>query len=122
MEINELPSPRFTVNESGMISVFLPSFEGEPGDALLTKKDETTLHFRRSDDSDVFLTEIEPEVMEALHGTEKILVIETNIAKSIKVLENALNAYAGQDADNPDDAEKQVMDTIDRAYEISVRV
>lgn len=122
MEINELPSPRFTINETGMISVFLPSFEGEPREPLLTKKDETTLHFRRSDDSDVLLTEIEPEVMEALHETQKILVIETNIAKSIKVLENALNAYAGQAAGDSEDAEKQVMDTIDRAYEIEVRV
>ena len=30
MDINELPSPQFVINEAGMISVFLPAFEGEP--------------------------------------------------------------------------------------------
>lgn len=38
MDINELPSPQFVKNEAGMISVFLPAFEGEPEQPVLTKK------------------------------------------------------------------------------------
>ena len=33
MDINELPSPQFVINEAGMISVFLPAFEGRTGKA-----------------------------------------------------------------------------------------
>ena len=45
MELNELPSPRFTVNEAGMVSVFLPAFEGEPEGAFLEKKDASASFF-----------------------------------------------------------------------------
>lgn len=38
MDINELPSPQFVINEAGMISVFLPAFEGEPATPVLSKK------------------------------------------------------------------------------------
>ena len=40
MDINELPSPQFVINEAGLISVFLPAFEGEPATPVLSKKDE----------------------------------------------------------------------------------
>ena len=43
MDINELPSLQFVMNEAGMVSVFMPSFEGKPSNPVITKKDDTTL-------------------------------------------------------------------------------
>ena len=74
MDINELPSPQFLINEAGMISVFLPAFAGEPENPILSKKDDKTLHFQRSADGDVLLTEIDDKTMQALSGVKKILV------------------------------------------------
>lgn len=120
MEINELPSPQFIVNEAGMISVFLPAFTGEPKAPFLSKKDDSTLIFQRSANGDVALTGIDGEIMTALAGVKKILVIETNIMKSIDMLDKSLNAClkpeskdAGQD--------QNVMDVIERAYEAEIR-
>jgi len=122
MDINELPSPQFLINEAGMISVFLPAFEGEPDRPKLSKKDEKTLHFQRSADGDLLLTNIEEDVMQALAGTKKILVIETNVLRSIDVLDKALSAYIKSEEPNPDEAQKEIMDTIERAYEVEVNV
>ncbi|MBO4519851.1 MAG: hypothetical protein J5787_01450 [Alphaproteobacteria bacterium] len=122
MDINELPSPQFLINEAGMISVFLPAFEGEPDNPVLTKKDEKTLHFQRSANGDILLTEIDEAVMQALAETKKILVIETNVLKSIDVLDKALSAYIKSEQPNPDETQDEIMDTIERAYEIEVRV
>lgn len=122
MDINELPSPQFVINEAGMISVFLPAFEGEPEKPVLSKKDDATLHFQRSADGDVLLTGIDENVMQALSGVQKILVIETNVLKSIDVLDKALSAYIKSEEKNPDEAQKEIMDTIERAYEVAVKV
>ena len=62
MDINELPSPQCVINEAGMISVFLPAFEGEPSAPVLSKKDDTTLHFQRSADGDLLLTDIDEAI------------------------------------------------------------
>ena len=122
MDINELPSPQFLINDAGMISVFLPAFEGEPDKPVLTKKDDKTLHFQRSANGDLLLTEIDEEIMKALAETKKILVIETNVLKSIDVLDKALSAYIKSEQPDPDKAQDEIMDTIERAYEIEVNV
>ena len=120
MDINELPSPQFVINEAGMISVFLPAFEGEPEKPVLSKKDDKTLHFQRSANGDILLTNIDEAVMQALAEVKKILVIETNVLKSIDVLDKALSAYIKSEEPNPDEAEKEIMDAIERAYEVAV--
>lgn len=119
MDINELPSPQFMKNEAGMISVFLPAFEGEPEKPVLTKKDATTLHFQRSAKGDILLTQIDEEVMNDLAKASKILVVETNVLKSIDLLDKALNAYAKSEA--AETSEDDVMDMIERAYEVEVK-
>lgn len=122
MDINELPSLQFVMNEAGMVSVFMPAFEGEPSNPVITKKDDTTLHFQRSPDGDVLLTKIEPEVMQALTGVKKMLVIETNVLKSIDVLDKALSAYIKSEEPDQEAAQSEIMDTIERAYEVAVNV
>ncbi|MBR1778527.1 MAG: hypothetical protein IJ752_08115 [Alphaproteobacteria bacterium] len=122
MEINELPSPQFVINEAGMISVFLPAFEGEPEKPVLSKKDDKTLHFQRSVGRDVLLTDIDEAVMQALAETQKILVIETNVLKSIDVLDKALSSYIKSEEPNPEKAQEEIMDTIERAYEVAVQM
>ena len=119
MDINELPSPQFMKNEAGMISVFLPAFEGEPEKPVLTKKDATTLHFQRSAKGDILLTQIDEEVMNDLEKASKILVIETNVLKSIDMLDKALTAYAK--SETAETSEGDVMDMIERAYEVVVK-
>ena len=121
MEINELPSPQFIVNEAGMISVFLPAFTGEPKNPVLSKKDDETLHFQRSANGDVLLTGIDEEIMAALAQVKKILIIETNVMKSIDVLDKSLTAYLKQDAGKSDAEEQDIMDLVERAYEAEVR-
>ncbi len=121
MELTELPSPQFVQNDAGMISVFLPAFEGEPDGAFFEKKDETTLHFVRAKGADILLTDIEPEVMDALKSAEKILVVETNVLKSIDLLEKALDAFAKKKDVDPEENEKKVMDAVERAYEAAVK-
>ena len=122
MDINELPSPQFTINDAGMISVFLPAFEGEPKQPVLSKKDETTLHFQRSAEGDLLLTNIDESVMKALAKAQKILVIETNVLKSIDVLDKALSAYLKSEETDPEKTQKEIMDIVERAYEVVVRM
>ena len=122
MDINELPSPQFVINEAGMISVFLPAFEGEPQSPVLSKKDDATLHFQRSADGDVLLTKIDENVMQALAEVQKILVVETNVLKSMDVLDKALSSYLKSEEQNPEEAQKEIMDTVERAYEVTVKV
>ncbi|MBP3403334.1 MAG: hypothetical protein J6L82_05435 [Alphaproteobacteria bacterium] len=122
MDINELPSPQFVINEAGLISVFLPAFEGEPATPVLSKKDDKTLHFQRSADGDILLTEIDETTMQALAGVKKILVIETNVLKSIDVLDKALSAYIKSEEPDQEAAQSEIMDTIERAYEVAVKV
>ncbi len=122
MDINELPSPQFLINEAGMISVFLPAFAGEPENPILSKKDDKTLHFQRSADGDVLLTEIDDKTMQALSGVKKILVIETNVLKSIDILDKALSAYIKSEEPNQEETHNELMDTIERVYEITVNV
>ena len=120
MDINELPSLQFMVNEAGMVSVFMPAFEGEPSNPVITKKDDSTLHFQRSANGDVLLTKVEPEVMKALSGVKKMLVIEPNVLKSIDILDKALSAYIKPGEKAP--ADQEITDTIERAYEVAVNV
>lgn len=122
MDINELPSPQFVMNEAGMISVFLPAFEGEPSKPVLSKKDEKTLHFQRSAGGDILLTEIDEEIMQALAQVSKLLVVETNVLKSIDVLDKALTSYLKSEEPNPEEAQQEMMDTIERAYEAEVKM
>ena len=58
--------------------------------------------------------------MKDLSGVSKILVIETNVLKSIDMLDKALTAYAkSEDAGTTED---DVMDMIERAYEVAVKM
>ena len=122
MDINELPSPQFVINEAGMISVFLPAFEGEPDKPVLTKKDDDTLNFQRSADGSLLLTKIDKAVMSSLKKAKKILVVETNVLKSIDVLDRALSSYIKSEEADPEKAQKEIMDTVERAYEVAVNV
>ena len=122
MEIKELPSPQFVINEAGMISVFLPAFEGEPEGAVLSKKDDNTLHFQRSSDGDILLTNIDDNVMQALKGVQKVLVIETNVLKSIDILDKALSSYLKSEEQNQEETQSEIMDTVERAYEVALKV
>ncbi len=122
MDINELPSPQFVINETGMISVFLPAFEGEPSTPTISKKDQTTLHFQRSPQGDVLLTNINEETMLALADVKKILVIETNVLKGIDLLDKALSAYVKSEETNQKEVHDEIMDTIERAYEVTVQL
>ena len=122
MDIKELPSPQFVINEAGMISVFLPAFEGEPESAVLSKKDDNTLHFQRSANGDILLTNIDANVMQALKGVQKVLVIETNVLKSIDILDKALSSYLKSEEQDPVEAQNEIMDTVERAYEVTVKV
>lgn len=121
MEINELPSPHFIVNEAGMISVFLPAFTGEPKNPVLSKKDDKTLHFQRSADGDLLLTGIDEEIMAALAQVKKILIIETNVMKSIDMIDKSLTSYLKQGGDKPEEGDQDIMDLVERAYEAEVR-
>ncbi len=121
MEINELPSPQFIVNEAGMISVFLPAFTGEPKKPVLSKKDDKTLHFQRSADGDLLLTGIDEEIMAALAQVKKILIIETNVMKSIDMIDKSLTSYLKQGGDKPEEGDQDIMDLVERAYEAEVR-
>lgn len=123
MEVNELPSPMFVTNEEGRLTVFLPAFDGEPEKPVLTKKDEKTLHFQRSASGDCLLTEIPEEVMEALTGVNKMLVVESNVMKSIDIAEKVLDAAAKQ-KESPIEgmSEEEMMDIIERAYEVQVNI
>lgn len=121
MELNALPSPQFVMNDAGMISVFLPAFEGEPDGAFLEKKDNKTLRFVRAENADILLTDIESEVMEALKSADKVLVVETNVMKSIDLLEKSLDAYAKNKAVDSEAVEREMKDAVERAYEVSVR-
>ena len=121
MEINELPSPQFIVNEAGMISVFLPAFTGEPKNPVLSKKDDKTLHFQRSADGDLLLTGIDEEIMAALAQVKKILIIETNVMKSIDMIDKSLTSYLKQGGDKPEEGDQDIMDLVERAYEAEVR-
>lgn len=122
MDINELPSPQFVINDAGMISVFLPAFEGEPEKPVLTKKDDETLNFQRSPDGSLLLTKIDKTVMNTLKKKKKILVVETNVLKSIDVLDKALSAYIKSEEADPEKTQKEIMDTVERAYEVAVRL
>ncbi|MBR4126466.1 MAG: hypothetical protein IKR09_02675 [Alphaproteobacteria bacterium] len=122
MDINELPSPQFVINEAGMISVFLPAFEGEPENPVLTAKDESTLNFQRSPDGSLLLTKIDKAVMASLKKAKKILVVETNVLKSIDILDKALSAYIKSETADPEKTQKEIMDSVERAYEVAVRL
>ena len=122
MDINELPSPQFVINEAGMISVFLPAFEGEPDKPVLTKKDDDTLNFQRSADGSLLLTKIDKAVMSSLKKAKKILVVETNVLKSIDILDKALSAYIKSETADPEKTQKEIMDSVERAYEVAVNV
>ena len=122
MDINELPSPQFVINEAGMISVFLPAFEGEPESPVLTKKDDDTLIFQRSADGSLLLTKIDKTVMNTLKKKKKILIVETNVLKSIDVLDKALSAYIKSETPDPEATQKEIMDTVERAYEAAVKL
>ena len=80
------------------------------------------MHFQRSADGDVLLTEIDDKTMQALSGVKKILVIETNVLKSIDILDKALSAYIKSEEPNQEETHNELMDTIERVYEITVNV
>lgn len=120
MDINELSSPRFVINEAGMISVFLPAFQGEPSNPVLLNKDDKTLCFRRSADGEILLTDIDEVTMQALKKVKKILVVETNVLKSIDILDKALSSYIKSEEPDYETTQQNIMDTIERAYETNV--
>lgn len=118
MELNEIKNPQFVKNDKGMISVFLPAFKGEPENPVLTKKDETTLHFQFNTKGDIDLTEIPEEVMTDLASVSKILVVEINAMKSMDILEKSIDALT---KNKEPSADTNIMDAVQRAYEVSVK-
>lgn len=125
MEINELPSPMFVANDDGRLTVFLPAFEGEPESPTLSKKDEKTLYFQRSAGGDCLFTDVPEDVMTALSQVEKMLVIESNIEKSIDIAEKLVDAALKEEnGEKADESlfEGDIEDIVERAYEIQVNV
>ena len=118
MELNEIENPQFVKNDKGMISVFLPAFKGEPENPTLTKKDETTLHYQFNATGDIDLIKIPAEVMADLASVQKILVVEINTVKSIDVLEKSIDAFT---KNKEPGADANIMDAVQRAYEVTVK-
>lgn len=121
MELNEIPSPGFVMNEAGLITVFLPAFTGEPSGPFLSKKDENVLHFQRSPEGDILLTEINESVMEALSRAEKLLVVEMNMIKNIEFMEKAINSYLKSEEPDTKAAQEEMKNAVERAYEARIR-
>lgn len=120
MEINEIPAPAFVKNDKGMITVFLPAFEGNPENPTIKAINENTLHFQRSKTGDINLTNIDAEIMNELKNVSKILVVETNVLKSIELLEKALDNLAKNKIADPENAQNEVLNTVQNAYECNV--
>ncbi|MCQ2914007.1 MAG: hypothetical protein MJ247_02300 [Alphaproteobacteria bacterium] len=118
MDMNEISGPMFIKNDKGMISVFLPAFVGPIENPVITKKNETTLHFQRSSKGDIDLTNIDPEIMKELAGVSKILVIEANVAKTLNVMDKSLEDLI---KNRPNDPDNNILDGIQNAYEVSIK-
>ncbi len=79
MQIEELESPTFALNENGNVTVFVPEFAGEAANPVISGIDGQTLFFRRSPDAGCRLSGIPAEVMAALGRVKKCLVIELDL-------------------------------------------
>lgn len=108
MEVSEIPSPTFVVNEQGRVSVFLPSFEGEPENPAFTILEENAVLFDRTPKENCFLTALSDETMSVLKKNAKCLVIEVSLEKTLDMMEN------NEEAEN-------FGDTFERMYEVSVK-
>ena len=50
------------------------------------------------------------------------MVVETNVLKSIDILDKALSAYIKSETADPEKTQKEIMDSVERAYEVAVRL
>lgn len=83
MQINEIPSPAFAVNEEGKVSVFLPELAGEARNPEISRLDEHTLLFKRTPDSACTVTAVPSEIIKRLSVAEKMLVVEVDLSKVV---------------------------------------
>lgn len=102
MQIDELPSPTFALNENGNVTVFIPEMQGEPDAPRITGTDKNTLFFQRSAKEGCRLTYITDEVMAALGKVKKCLVIELDMDRVVSLYET--------DASGLEDAFKKVYE------------
>lgn len=87
MQIEELPSPTFILNENGNVTVFIPEMQGEPEGPRISGVGKNTLFFNRSAGEGCRLTYITDEVMAALGRVDKCLVIELDLDKVVDLYE-----------------------------------
>lgn len=87
MQIDELPSPTFALNENGNVTVFIPEMQGEPENPRISGTEKNTLFFQRSAGEGCRLTYITDEVMAALGKVEKCLVIELDMDMVVNLYE-----------------------------------
>lgn len=87
MQIDEIPSPTFILNENGNVSVLIPELTGDPDCPRLERVEKNTLFFHRSQKEGCSLTDITDEVMEALDRLVKCLIIELDLDKVVDLYE-----------------------------------
>lgn len=90
MLLNELPSPAFTVNKEGKVSVFLPELAGEPENPEISYLKEGVLLFKRMPNAGCPVTGVPKKIIEHLRHAEKMLVIEIDLNKVVDLNDGRL--------------------------------
>ncbi|MGN0903523.1 MAG: hypothetical protein ACI4PW_00025 [Alphaproteobacteria bacterium] len=107
MQLSEFPNPTVAVNESGRVSVFLPSLEGEPDAPSFSFHSDGAVLFRRTPDAGCVLSGLSEETMGYLDKSSRCLVIEVDVEKAAEKL---------------DAGEENIEDSFRRLYEVSVNM
>ena len=94
MLLNELPSPAFAVSKEGKVTVFLPELAGEPENPEISYLFEGTLFFKRMPGTGCPITGVPEDIIEHLHNSEKMLVIEMDLDKIIDLNDGRLSDAA----------------------------
>ncbi len=95
MLLNELPSPAFTVNKEGKVTVFLPELAGKPEDPEISYLFEHSLFFKRTSDSGCPITGVPENIIKHLYNSEKMLVVEIDLNKVAELNDGLLSDPAG---------------------------
>ncbi len=95
MLLNELPSPAFTVNKEGKVTVFLPELAGKPENPEISYLFEGVLFFKRMPDTGCPITGVPENIIEHLYNSEKMLVVEIDLNKVAELNDGLLSDPAG---------------------------
>lgn len=94
MLLNELPSPAFAVNKEGKVTVFLPELAGEPENPEISYLFDGALFFKRMPETGCPITGVPEDIIEHLHNSDKMLIIEMNLDKIIDLNDGCLSDAA----------------------------